>query len=67
MLAAINKANIGFDSEGGSGSGSGGGIAQQYFNGNFGMGGGSNGSHIPVPSYFEDQNSLESLANGVGD
>jgi hypothetical protein len=49
-----------FDSgEGISGSGSGG--AQQLFSGNFNMGGGSSGSYLPGPSYFEDQHSIESL------
>lgn len=29
------------------------------------MGGGSSGSYLPGPSYFEEQNSIESLNDGV--
>ena len=51
MLQALNKANIGLESGGGSASGSGG--VQQIFSGNFNIGGnGSNGGYMPLPSYI---------------
>lgn len=51
-----NRGQIGFESGGGSGSASGG---ANVFSGNVNPGG-SHGSHLPMPSYFEEQHSLNS-------